>query len=112
MLQAALLQSARDVDLKHTQLLHLLNGYESELVSFYRRLNKESRTTPSPIYFKEDGAESEPDTIAALRPLISNDELRDQQKAYDTAREEAATNIHQAYAEATAKINSLAFNRH
>jgi hypothetical protein len=112
MLQTALLQSARDVDLKHTQLLHLLNGYESELVSFYRRLNKESRTTPSPIYFNEDEGGSEPDMIAALRPLISNDELRDQQKAYDTAREEAAKNIHQAYAEATAKINSLAFNRH
>jgi hypothetical protein len=110
-LQTALLQNARDVALKQTNLLHMLNGYESELVSFYRSLNKASRTTPPPKYFDEKTPEATQEALDALRPLISNEELRDQQKAYDTAQEEAATSMHQAYADATAKINSLDLTR-
>lgn len=111
MLQTALLQNAHDVSLKQTQLLHLLNGYELELVTFYRSLNRASRTTPSPSYFDEQTTERAHETIDPLRPLISNEELLDQQRAYDSAREEAAKSMHQAYADATAKINSLAFSK-
>lgn len=111
MLQTALLQNARDVALKQTALLHLLNSYERELLSYYRSLNKASRKTPPPAYFDEETPEAAQGTIDPLRPLISNEELLDQQKAYDTAREDAATNMHHAYADATAKINRLAFTK-
>jgi hypothetical protein len=111
MLQTALLQNAHDISLKQTQLLHLLIGQEQELVDFYRSLNRASRKTPPPTYFDEQTSEGTPDTIDPLRPLISNEDLLDQQRAYDAAREEAAKNMHQAYADATAKINSLAFTK-
>lgn len=111
MLQTALLQTARDNDENRMRLLHLLNGHETELVGFYRSLNKASRKTPPPAYFDEESVWSEQQHGNGLVPLISGDELRQQHAAYAAAREEAARKINDAYAEASSKINSLAFTR-
>jgi hypothetical protein len=111
MLQAAILQNARGIAEKQAHLLHVLNSHESELLGFYRGLNKASRTTPVPMFFSEETLGVDREAVEGLRPLLSDEDLRRQQEAYDAAREEAASSIHQAYAEASAKINSLTFTR-
>jgi hypothetical protein len=63
------------------------------------------------MFFSEETLGVDREAVEGLRPLLSDEDLRRQQEAYDAAREEAASSIHQAYAEASAKINSLTFTR-
>jgi hypothetical protein len=44
----------RSLEEKHRNMLEILGSYERELIAFYRKLNKESRSTQPPRYFDEE----------------------------------------------------------